>query len=108
MPFSFGDAPTNTGEMIGVSCIVTKGDLPIAIRWYFNDEPIGDQDDFATIGKINSRASSLNIEEIKDQHRGTYKCVAKNKAGTTTLESTLFVNGTRSAATVFLKIIIFL
>lgn len=93
MPFSFGDTPTNTGEMIGATCMVTKGDLPIEILWFFNDEPIHVRDDFVTIAKMNSRTSSLNIEEIKDKHRGSYKCVAKNKAGHAEIESTLFVNG---------------
>lgn len=80
--------------MIGAQCMVTKGDLPISIRWFFNDMPLSERDDFVTIGKLNSRTSSLNIEEIKDIHRGTYKCVAKNKAGKAEFESTLFVNGT--------------
>lgn len=93
MPFSFGDTPTNTGEMIGATCMVTKGDLPIEILWFFRDEPIHVIDDFVTIAKMNSRTSSLNIEEIKDKHRGSYKCVAKNKAGHAEIESTLFVNG---------------
>lgn len=93
MPFTFGDTPTNTGEMIGAQCMVTKGDLPIEILWFFNDEPIHVRDDFVTIAKMNSRTSSLNIEEIKDKHRGSYKCVAKNKAGHAEIESTLFVNG---------------
>lgn len=94
MPFSFGETPTNTGDMIGASCMVTKGDLPIEIRWFFNEEPIDERDDFVTIGKMSSRTSSLNIEEIKDKHRGSYKCVARNKAGHAEIESTLFVNGT--------------
>lgn len=90
----------NTGEMIGAHCMVTKGDLPIAIRWFFNDEPIHERDGFVSIGKMNSRTSSLNIEEIRDKHRGTYKCVAKNKAGKAEIESTLFVNGTTKSVVV--------
>lgn len=94
MPFSFGETPTNTGDMIGATCMVTKGDLPIEIRWFFNEDPIDQRDDFVTIGKMSSRTSSLNIEEIEDKHRGSYKCVATNKAGHAEIESTLFVNGT--------------
>lgn len=99
MPFSFGDTPTNTGEMIGAHCMVTKGDLPIDIRWFFNDEPVEEGSDFVTIAKMSSRTSSMNIEEIRDVHRGTYKCVAKNKAGSAEIHSTLFVNGIKECRT---------
>lgn len=39
-PFDFGDEPLNTGELTGVSCIVSKGDLPIEIYWTLNSNQL--------------------------------------------------------------------
>lgn len=93
MPFSFGDEPSNTGESVGVQCIVTKGDLPLDIQWFLNGYRIVNNENSITISQFNTRTSVLNVESLNDRHRGSYKCVASNRAGQTEMESTLFVNG---------------
>lgn len=93
MPFSFGEEPSNTGEFIGVQCIVTKGDLPLTIEWYLNGDRVMHNDNFVTISKNSARISALNVDSLNDRHRGVYKCLASNKAGSSEMESTLFVNG---------------
>lgn len=93
MPFSFGDTPINTGEVIGVQCMVNKGDLPINITWFLNGDRLINNDNFVTISRLNSRTSSLNIDILNDRHRGDYKCVARNNAGQVEHETTLFING---------------
>lgn len=92
-PFSFGDEPLNTGESIGVQCMINKGDLPIDIRWIINSAPIISGENSYTSTKLNSRTSSLNIEYLDAIHRGVYKCVASNKAGSVEHSAVLNING---------------
>lgn len=93
MPFAFGDEPLNRGESVGLQCMVNKGDLPVDIIWTINSSPIVSGQNSFTIMKMNSRTSSLNIEYLDAIHRGIYKCVANNKAGSTDLAAKLEVNG---------------
>ena len=76
-----------------MQCIAATGDLPIDIQWYFNGRRIVHNENGISIFKMNSKTSSLNIDVLKDNHRGVFKCVAKNQAGHAELESTLFING---------------
>ena len=92
-PFDFGIEPANTGEVAGIQCIVAKGDLPLDIFWSLNAMPIVTGQNSFTITKMNSRTSALNIEPLDAQHRGTYSCIARNKAGFTEFHSELHVNG---------------
>ena len=73
--------------------MINKGDLPIDIRWTINSSPIISGENSFTVTKLNSRTSSLNIEYLDAVHRGIYKCVASNKAGTTEFLASLEVNG---------------
>lgn len=93
MPFTFGEETLNYGESVGVQCMVNKGDIPIDIRWTINSSPIVSNENSFTITKLNSRTSSLNIEYLDALHRGTYKCVASNKAGIADQSAVLEVNG---------------
>lgn len=93
MPFNFGDETLNYGESVGVQCMVNKGDLPVDIRWTVNASPIVSGENSFTIMKMNSRTSSLNIEYLDAIHRGMYKCVASNRAGTSDQSAALEVNG---------------
>lgn len=44
-----------------------------------------------TAGK---KISTLSIDSVQAQHAGTYTCVAKNRAGSTSYAAELLVNGT--------------
>lgn len=77
-----------------MQCIAAKGDLPIDIQWYFNGRQIVHNENGISILKMNSKTSVLNIDTLKDNHRGVYKCMAKNQAGHAEIESHLFINGT--------------
>lgn len=76
-----------------MQCIAAKGDLPIDIQWYFNGRQIVHNENSVSIFKMNSKTSALNIDVLKDNHRGVYKCVAKNQAGIAEIESNLLING---------------
>lgn len=93
MPMDFGDEPTNTGDSIGIQCMANKGDIPIDIRWTLNSSPIVSGENGITINKLNPRTSSLNIYNVEGMHRGIFKCIATNQAGTTEHSAELRVNG---------------
>lgn len=93
MQFSFGDEALNFGEMAGAQCMVTKGDLPLNIRWTLNSAPIINGEEGFTLMRMNPRTSSLSINTLEAKHRGIYKCIANNKAGFTEYSAELHVNG---------------
>lgn len=103
IPFTFGEEPLNTGEGIGVQCVITKGDLPLEIRWFLNDNLLVNNQNSIKISKFGARTSVLNIDSLNDQHRGVYKCLAINIAGKSESESTLFVNG---SAGIFMNLLL--
>ena len=73
--------------------MVSKGDLPIDILWILNSSPIIHGENNFSIMKLNPRTSSLNIESLNAKHRGMYKCIAKNIAGSSEYSAELQVNG---------------
>lgn len=93
MPFFLGDEPTNTGDSVGIQCMANKGDLPIDIRWVLNSSPIVSGENGITVVKLNQRTSSLNINSVEGTHRGTFKCIVSNQAGTAEHSAELQVNG---------------
>lgn len=92
-PFDFGDEPANVGEVSMISCMVTRGDLPLDIFWSLNGMPIVSGDHGMTVSRMNARTSSLNIDPLDGNHRGVYRCRVRNAAGTTDESSELRVNG---------------
>lgn len=101
-PFDFGDETTNTGDTVVVNCIVSKGDLPIEIRWVIHSSPVVSGENGITILKTNQRTSTMSINSVEGMHRGTFKCIAKNKAGATEYTADLHVNGLSMKIDVFL------
>lgn len=81
------------GEVAGVFCMIPKGDLPLEILWTLNSAPIITGEHSFTLQRMNARTSSLNIDSLEAHHRGIYKCIATNKAGTTEYATELIVNG---------------
>ncbi|XP_036333536.1 Down syndrome cell adhesion molecule-like protein Dscam2 isoform X44 [Rhagoletis pomonella] len=92
MPFSFGDEPINNGENAGVQCMIQKGDTPITIKWTLNSRPIINGEEGITILKLSPKTSVLNIAAVEQYHRGLFKCIAENKAGSSFYASELKVN----------------
>lgn len=93
VPFAFVDEATNTGDTVGIQCIVSKGDLPVDIRWILNSSPVISGENGITVVKLNQRTSSLNINSVEGMHRGLFKCLASNQAGDAEYSAELFVNG---------------
>lgn len=78
--------------MVAVQCAVLKGDHPLEITWRHNNISISTSADI-TIGQSSSRISSLNIESVQANHRGTFQCIAMNLAGRSQVSAELMVNG---------------
>lgn len=78
--------------MASTQCAVTKGDLPLNIRWLFNGKPVNILHGVA-IAKMNQRISMLSIESVDAIHAGEYLCVAENLAGEGRYSTILNVNG---------------
>lgn len=93
MTFVLGDEPTNTGDSVGIQCMANKGDSPIDIRWVLNSSPIVSGENGITILKINQRTSSLSINSVEGSHRGIFRCIATNEAGSAEYSAELQVNG---------------
>lgn len=91
-PFSFGDEAVNSGELVTVTCAISKGDLPLNITWALNGRSINVFDGVAT-GSLNRRISQLTIESAQAHHSGEYICLAQNVVGVDKYSSYLNVNG---------------
>lgn len=94
LPFAFGDEPASWGELVSVTCSVTKGDQPIEISWTFNGTPIDSRDSDIVVASTNRKNSVLTIESVAARHAGDYTCTASNRVGATTHTAHLAVNGT--------------
>lgn len=75
-------------------CLLTKGDVPIDIKWSINNRPVVNNENGLTILKMSARLSTLSIESISSKHRGVFKCIATNAAGSSEYSTELMVNGT--------------
>lgn len=91
MPFSFEDM-NFAGESVQLNCFITKGDLPIKIRWSFHGEELSSHMGMST-SRIGEKTSLLTIDSLMAAHSGNYTCSAENGAGVSTYTATLFVSG---------------
>lgn len=71
-----------------------KGDLPIKISWFLNNEPITTIENGISVVMTSSRINQLTIEAVTAHHRGIFKCIAQNKGGFAESSAELRVNGT--------------
>lgn len=93
LPFSFGDDPLNSDDVAAVQCMSLKGDLPIKISWFLNNEPITTVENGISVVMTSSRINQLTIEAVTAHHRGVFKCNAQNKGGYAEYSAELRVNG---------------
>lgn len=63
------------------------------MKWTLNNQPIVNEENGISINRISSKLSSLSIESINYKHRGVFKCIASNSAGTAEHYAELKVNG---------------
>ncbi|KOB76283.1 Dscam [Operophtera brumata] len=101
-PFEFGEEILNEGETASVSCVMSKGDLPVRFKWLFNGEVIKPRNNLGVVlTTISKKTSILNIEAVRSVHRGSFTCEIKNDAGETNHTTLLSVNGSPPRVLVF-------
>ena len=93
LPLTFGADVMDEGGFAQVSCIVTKGDEPLTISWFFHGSTITSDLGIIT-APIGHRGSMLIIGSVAHKHRGNYTCSAKNEAAIVANTVELKVNGT--------------
>lgn len=74
--------------------MITKGDLPITIKWILNSALLVSGENGVSIVKLSPKTSVLNIPSVNEMHRGVYKCIAENAAGENSHTAEFIVNGT--------------
>lgn len=80
------------GEFVQVSCIVSRGDMPLTLAWTVHGNDITSDLGIITT-PVGNRGSMLIINSVANHHRGNYTCTATNQAGSRHETATLNVNG---------------
>ncbi|XP_068899413.1 cell adhesion molecule Dscam1 isoform X9 [Tenebrio molitor] len=89
--FDFGEEPVNSGDLASLTCSVFKGDLPVNITWYHNNQNVHYSDGIL-VSNAGKKISTLSIDSVQAEHAGTYTCVAENRAGKFSYSAELLVN----------------
>ncbi|GAB6020837.1 Down syndrome cell adhesion molecule-like protein 1 [Chamberlinius hualienensis] len=80
------------GMLARVSCVVSRGDLPIQMRWEKDGSAIVSGSlDGMQIKSFDDHSSILSIVSVKTLHNGRYSCIASNEAGTAVVDALLNV-----------------
>lgn len=93
MSFDFGDGVSNFEDSTATTCMISKGDQPLLIQWYLNDQSIRNDYFGIQIMQMGPKLSALRIDSLNDKHRGNYTCEVKNKAGIAKFSAELKING---------------
>uniref|UniRef100_T1III8 Down syndrome cell adhesion molecule-like protein Dscam2 n=1 Tax=Strigamia maritima TaxID=126957 RepID=T1III8_STRMM len=88
VPFSFQDDHLIAGSLLRVSCVVSRGDLPLSITWLKDDVALPET---VSVKKVDFYSIVLSIDPVKREHTGNYTCKAQNQAGTATYSAELIV-----------------
>ena len=93
-PFAIGEEAANWGEQVSATCNILKGDKPVEIEWFLNNELITTETHpDILITKNGQKMSILMIESVAAHHAGEYSCVASNLVGSSSRSAVLSVNG---------------
>lgn len=92
LPFSLGDGPLNSGQVVTVPCAIVEGDQPLKLYWTLNGQAISPHSGISILD-LGERGAILSIGSVQASHAGTYTCTAENFAGKNQLSADLVVNG---------------
>lgn len=98
MPFSV-DGELSVGDNAQLTCHVARGDMPINISWTFRNsdgEILGSLPEPMLLNRIGKKIVMLEIPSVTEYHRGSYTCIATNRAGFIEHTAKLMVNGKES------------
>uniref|UniRef100_T1JC13 Down syndrome cell adhesion molecule-like protein Dscam2 n=1 Tax=Strigamia maritima TaxID=126957 RepID=T1JC13_STRMM len=88
VPFAFQEDHQIEGSLIRVSCVVSRGDLPLTIIWLKDDDKLPET---IFVKKVDSYSIVLSIDPVIREHTGNYTCRAQNQAGSATYRAELIV-----------------
>ena len=92
IPINFGQDIFDEGTRAQLLCSVSAGDTPLTLTWSFHGNNISSDSGILT-SNLGMMTSILMINSVDHGHRGSYTCLAKNKAGVTSSTAELKVNG---------------
>ena len=92
VPISFGQDTFDEGTLAQILCTVSAGDEPLLIRWTFHGINISSDSGIMT-SNLGTKTSFLIINSVSHSHRGSYTCLAQNKAGSSSSTAKLNING---------------
>ncbi|GAB6020996.1 Down syndrome cell adhesion molecule-like protein 1 [Chamberlinius hualienensis] len=81
VPFEFKEEQLVEGLMARVSCIVSRGDLPLDFYWEKSGVVIEPGSLKMQIRSFDEHSSILSIPSVSTQHNGLYTCIVKNDVG---------------------------
>uniref|UniRef100_T1JP64 Down syndrome cell adhesion molecule n=1 Tax=Strigamia maritima TaxID=126957 RepID=T1JP64_STRMM len=90
VPFTFQDEFLSEGMLVRVSCVVSRGDLPLSISWLKDGEKLATELAIS-IRKFDEYSSVMSIDPVTINHAGNYTCTAQNHAGVATHTAQLTV-----------------
>uniref|UniRef100_T1IHT8 Down syndrome cell adhesion molecule-like protein Dscam2 n=1 Tax=Strigamia maritima TaxID=126957 RepID=T1IHT8_STRMM len=91
VPFTFQDEHLLEGMLVRVTCVVSRGDLPMRITW-LKDGDVVPKELVVTIRDFDEYSSVLSIDPLSAHHNGKYTCTATNHAGFANHTAELRVN----------------
>ena len=80
------------GMRMHLTCVVSKGDFPVIIRWLKDGELIHSNLSIAERA-LDEYSSTLIFSSLTTSHTGNYTCEASNSAAVTTYTSPIVVHG---------------
>ena len=92
VPINFGQDTFDEGSSAMIVCTVSAGDEPLSLRWTFHGLNISSDSGIIT-NNLGTKASILMIGSVSHSHRGTYTCLAQNRAGSASSTTKLNING---------------
>ena len=92
VPITFGQDTFDEGTSAQILCSVSAGDQPLSIRWTFHGINISSDSGIMT-SNLGTKTSFLMINSVSHRHRGSYTCLAQNRAGSATSTAELHING---------------
>jgi Immunoglobulin I-set domain len=90
-PFSSDDEPLYLDDFYQLYCTVIHGDSPFTFHWLFQNKTVEEIYDIK-VENTNKR-SILTIDSVSAKNAGEYTCKVLNKAGFTTITTSLVVKG---------------
>lgn len=73
-PFNFPKTSLQQGQRYSILCNVIKGDGPVQIGWYKDNEDVTRLHDLrgVSVVQVNEFAMSLSFEALRSEHKGNY------------------------------------